>query len=306
MPGRDPRRRAVGPGAQGAGVVALRAVDAQRIRHVHHQAIGPLRLLDRLAVAGRERLGARHADRFGAKQEGCERVVRQRGQPDAGRGCVLPGTVTGKAVGALGLQRLEPDLLGHRLAAVAGVAGDAGLADVALPLAVDRLRHLQHPPCHHLGVERVVGEILYVVAMHAALLGGHPAGHGRHGAVELADAEVAQHLDVLVDLPGLRAIRRRRIQRCRGLVAGRLLGQRAGVVDQLHARAAVAALHGLDRWPLAASQQGANQGQARDGDEVSLHAWTPDSDAAALAGVALWCRDAAAEAATSGSRSDSR
>ena len=160
--------------------------------------------------------------------------------------------------------RLEPHLQRHRLAAVAGVAGDAGFGHVRLPVGVDVLRHLDHAPRDDLGVLGVVAHVRRVVAVVAALLRRHPFGDRGHVARELGHAQVAQLRHVLVDVPGLRA-----------RVAGRRLGDRrrlvgrghahlgARVVDQFHAGAAVAALHGVDRRAFAAGQQG-DRGQQRD------------------------------------------
>jgi hypothetical protein len=48
---------------------------------------------------------------------------------------------------------------------MAGVAGDAGVGDMRLPLLVDVPGHLDHPPGDDLAVVAVVGEIRAVVAV---------------------------------------------------------------------------------------------------------------------------------------------
>ena len=121
-----------------------------------------------------------------------------------------------------------------------------------LPVRVDVARHLQHPSSDDLGVDRVIREVLRVVAIRAPLLRSDPLRHRGHRPRELADALVAQHLHVLEDEAGTRSVLRCRRLRGRHRVDRRLLGQQPRVVDLDHAGAAIPVLHGDDRWPLAA------------------------------------------------------
>ena len=80
--------------------------------------------------------------------------------------------------------------------------------DMRLPVVIDVARHLQHAPRDLLGVDAVVGQVFGVVAIGAALLGRDPGGDRSHQRVELVDAEIGQHLHVLVDVGRACAVRR--------------------------------------------------------------------------------------------------
>ena len=101
-----------------------------------------------------------------------------------------------------------PDIRRNGIATVARVADDASRLDMRLPVLIDVAGHLHHPPRHLLGVNAVVGKIFSVVAIGAALLRSDPGGHRSHQRVELIDAEVRQHLHVLVDVGRAGAVRR--------------------------------------------------------------------------------------------------
>ena len=263
VPSRHALRWAVFPILERLRVVAIGAVHAQRCRHVRHQPISPLGLLDRLAVARRQRRWAVHADVLLVQQKRGEGVVGQRGQIDHCRRLVLSCLVAHE-VRAIRLRvGLEPDGAGHGLAPVAGVAGHPGLGNVWLPVGVDVLSHLDHAARHHLGVFAVVFEVGQGVAIGATFARRNPAGHGDHQAVEIAHAQVTQHFDVLVDLRGLGAIRARRWNGHRRLVLVGFDLEQAGVVDLRHAGAPVAALHRFRNRAFATCQHEADQGQTQ-------------------------------------------
>ena len=140
-----------------------------------------------------------------------------------------------------------------------GVAGDAGLLDVGLPVGVDVARHLQHPAGDGLGVKTVVGHILDIVAVAAALLGGDPLGHRRHQAVELVGAEIGQHLDVLVFVDRKRPAGRDRVKgrRYHVVVSKVAVGTRVGDGDK--AEPTVAQLLGCRRRAFAPRRQSGNR-----------------------------------------------
>ena len=75
----EPRRSSLRwialPALERARVVAIRAIHAQRRRHVCHQAVGPLRLLDGLPIARGQWRGPIDADVGGFQQERRERIV---------------------------------------------------------------------------------------------------------------------------------------------------------------------------------------------------------------------------------------
>src|SRR5262245_58325187 len=62
IPSRAPLRRALVPSRERAAIVAVRAVHPERFREVHHEAVGPLRLLDRGAMPFRQRGLRDHPD----------------------------------------------------------------------------------------------------------------------------------------------------------------------------------------------------------------------------------------------------
>ena len=271
LPGRHALRRALGPAREGARVVAVGAVHAQGLRDVQHQAVGLLGIHGLLALPvgpvgqGRRSRHTDLVDGFRALQEGGVGVVGQGRQAHRHRRRVLRLLPGEGALGHVGRGR-EPALAGQGVAAVAGVAGDAGLADVRLPGVVDVAHHLQHAPRDDLGVLAVGREIAVDVAVVAALLAGHPVGHGRHRAAELADRQLGQHLHVLVGGAGHRAVRahpRRLVDH--GLAAGRQLRlHRVAIVELGHARAAVAQLLRGCRRGLEADDAQARQEHQRD------------------------------------------
>ena len=55
VPSRHALRAALVPGGEGPGIVAVGAIHAQRLGHMHHQAVGPFRLLDRTPATGWQR-----------------------------------------------------------------------------------------------------------------------------------------------------------------------------------------------------------------------------------------------------------
>ncbi len=144
-----------------------------------------------------------------------------------------------------------------------GVAGHPGLGDVRLPVGVDVLGHLDHAPCHHLGVFAVVFKVGQGMAISAALVGRHPTGHGDHQAVEITHAQVTQDFDVLVDLRGLRPVRTGRWNGHRRLVLFGFDFEQTRVVDLRHAGAPVAALHRFGNRAFATGQHQADQCQAQ-------------------------------------------
>ena len=81
-----------------------------------------------------------------------------------------------------------------------GKADDAGLGDMRLPVGIDMPRHLKHASSGLFCVETVVGHVLHVVAIGAALLRRDPLGYRRHDPIELIGAQIRQHLNVLIDV----------------------------------------------------------------------------------------------------------
>ena len=258
IPGGCPGWRRDLPRLKRLGVVAIGAIDAERLRHVHHQAVGELGLLGRVAVCRSAGHGQCFIpvdpDRLGVLQIMAERIVGQRGIAHAGSRLVLAFQITQQGAGRALVGWRKPDLVGHRIATVTGVAGHTGRAHMRLPVGIDVLRHLQHPPGDDLGVLRVVGEIRAVVAVGATFLGGDPLRDRHHVACKLTDAQLTKHLDVLVNVLGLRTVgarRRRRLGRC---VERRLGDEQPLVVKLLHASAAIACLDGFDWRSLATCQ----------------------------------------------------
>ena len=124
-----------------------------------------------------------------------------------------------------------------------------------LPLAVDGLRHLGHAPGHNFCVKAIVGKVRHVVTVGTALLGCDPEGHGHHEPVELIDGEVAEHLNVFVDILGQGATGLSWAQGLWRLVGRHELGLGSRVHHLLHARAAVADLIDIHRGTFAACEQ---------------------------------------------------
>ncbi len=100
------------------------------------------------------------------------------------------------------------------------------------------------------------------MAVGAALRRRDPRGDGDHQARELGDAEIPQHLDVLVDARGRRPAARGGRERLGRLVRFQLGGQQARVLDLLDAETPEALLGGVHRWPLARERNsGETQGE---------------------------------------------
>ncbi len=155
---------------------------------------------------------------------------------------------------------VEPNDRRHKLATMAGVAGDSRLRDVLRPVGIDVPYHLQHAPCHDLGVKRILREVGEVMACCAALIRRDPCRQVDHQTRELAGVHIAQHLHILVDgadhRPDVSGIRERvRDLVCleRGLHAPR-------IVDVIHRRSAHAVLNGPDRRPLGLRQDNGDRG----------------------------------------------
>jgi hypothetical protein len=110
----------------------MRAVDAERLRRMDHHRVRLFRLLDVRGIARWQRGLADDARDAVVQQVGRERVVRQRGQVDDRGGPVLP------CIACRCPARHEPDGVRHGLAAMAGVAGDAGLGDVGWLMLIAR------------------------------------------------------------------------------------------------------------------------------------------------------------------------
>ncbi len=263
VPRRHPRRRAIGPVPQIARVVAICAVDAQRLAEMNHQRIGPFRLLDGGEIAGRQRGLALHANVLGLLQERRERIIGQRGVVDQRGGMRHAGGCLGQSASRFRPRIVEPDILRHRIAAMAGVARNADILHMALPVAVDILRHLQHAAGDDLGVIGIIGHVGDVVAIGAALFRRHPIGDGDHQPGKLPHTEIAQHLHVLVGHSGFHA------GGARGRQARRHLGphlqrrENVGIVDLIHRGATKAALHANDRRVFHAEQHIDRQQRAR-------------------------------------------
>jgi hypothetical protein len=144
---------------------------------------------------------------------------------------------------------------------VAGAAGDPRLRDVLGPVGVDVLDHLQHRPGHDPGVEHVLGEVGGVVASGAPLRRRHPLGQVDHQAGELAGTDVAQDLDVLVDVAGPLTFVARVRHGGRNPVGPDHLFPRGRVVHLDQPGAPVAPLVGARRRPLGAEQDDAAERQ---------------------------------------------
>ena len=300
IPGIHTLRPAVFPLREVIRVVAEGAVHAQALAHVHHEAIGLFGGLDgSLAGGGREFLAA-HPDGFLAGQIIRERIRVQRGVGHRlGRGVAAP-LVAGD--GARIRNSGRPVVHRHRIAAVAGPAGDTGVflisalaCEVRLPVGVDVLGHQQHLAGYDLGVFLVRGHVFRIVAVGAAsildvgTIGRDPRGHRLHQIVELVHRDVAQHGHILIG-------------RARPVASDHLSGQLIGwgrnvpnlglavrIADLDHGGAAEANLLLLFRAELTTRQQ---QGRQSDGDKLvqRLHCGAPGRVAGSTTPVAGYSR----------------
>ena len=136
-----------------------------------------------------------------------------------------------------------------------GVASDAGVADMILPVGVKVTGHLQHAPGNHLGVA-VVGGHVGAMAIVATLVGrSHPLRDREHHAGELRDIQILEDLYVLVDAARERAVGRRGRNGRRQDVLRGLHGIQSGIDHRIHSRTAKSPLQRFDRGALAAPQQ---------------------------------------------------
>ena len=296
IPGIHTLRPAVFPLREVIRVVAEGAVHAQALAHVHHEAIGLFGGLDgSLAGGGREFLAA-HADVVLAGQIIRERIKVQRGIGHRSRRRVAAVLLAGDR--ARFRHGGGPVVHRHRIAAVAGPAGDAGvflLAEVRRPGCVDVLGHQQHLAGHDLGVFLVRGHVFRIVAVGAAsildvgTIGRDPRGHRLHQIVELVHRDVAQHGHILIG-------------RARPVASDHLSGQLIGwgrnvpnlglavrIADLDHGGAAEANLLLLFRAELTTRQQ---QGRQSDGDKLvqRLHCGAPGRVAGSTTPVAGYSR----------------
>ena len=69
---------------------------------------------------------------------------------------------------------------------MAGIAGHASVFDVAIPVGVDRLRHLNHRARNIFGINRIVRKVLHIVAIAAAFIWRNPSRHCHHETGELS------------------------------------------------------------------------------------------------------------------------
>ena len=207
IPSCNALRRALGPVPERPRIVAVGAVYPQRLREVDHQRIRPVRLLDRRRIRAGQCHRGLDTDIGIPLEEGRERIVRKGRVTHRPGGDVLPGLRFRHADGMCHTGVVEPDLGGHRVAAMAGVASHSGGRDVRLVVRIDVLDHLDHAPGHDLGVDAVVRHVRRVVAVGAALRRGDPVGDRDHQPGKLADAETAQHLHVFIDRTRLRSDR---------------------------------------------------------------------------------------------------
>ena len=218
---------------------------------MHHQAVDPLGLLDRGTIAvGQGRVAGNTPGQILRFllipiEIGSERIVGQGGVGRSDRRYVLACSHHAGCMGLTGVA--GPDIGGDILAPMAGVAGHPGATYVVTPGDVGVLGHHRHHPCDTFGVLGVVLEALIDVAIVAAFLGRDPLGHGGHDAGEFAHAQVAQHLHILVDIPGLWARRGDCRLRGRGLVLRHGGRQGSGIGNVLLPHAPVAQLNGFRR-----------------------------------------------------------
>ena len=165
-----------------------------------------------------------------------------------------------------------------------GVAGDACLSHVRLVVLIDLLCHLNHAARHHLSVLLVIRKILNIVAISTTSLWRNPLGNGGHVAVELTDAQIAQNLNVFVNVLGLGAFGVSSVWRSRCGVQRRLLGQCARVVNLLHARTTVTRLNRLDGGSFTTRQHHSSH-QAKCSFKNYFHGFTPRIAGSTTTGV---------------------
>ena len=167
----------------------------------------------------------------------------------------------------------EPGLGRDRVAAMAGIAADAGCADVVGPVAVDLARHLDHAARGLILILGLVGHVVEVMAVGTPLAfirAGHaawcnPACHGDHDPGELRLAEIAEHLDVLVDLAGARPGPITWRNNLGSLIGLGQLGEDLRALDLFEGNTPVSVLLGRFGWVLLAGCQQEAKTQTRGG-----------------------------------------
>ena len=233
--------------------MAVVAINPERLAHHDHERIGPFGLFDRGHVCRGQRRRTLHPDVVGLFEKRRERIVRQARIADLPGRMRHPRLRLGDAFGRRpGV--VIPDVLRHRVAAMAGVAGDARLLHMGRPVAVDVLRHLQHAARHDLRVFLVECHVFEIVAVGAALLGRHPCRHAHHQPRELANAEFVQHANILVGVARLVPVGVGGRKDVGDLGLRGQGGSHAGIVYLHQARTAKAALHGDDGRVLHAAE----------------------------------------------------
>ena len=262
------------------------AIDAESIGGIHHQAIGPFRLLDGLTTRRLPRwqgIQGNDVDIVVLQEKGRQRIIGQGGIGHRRRADVLARGHIHIRMSGTGIR--GPDIGRNGLAPMAGIASDPGIGDMGLPGRIGIQGHPEHVPGDELGVLVVQGTIFRGVAVITSFrlgqIGGHPLGDGQHEPVELGDTQVAKHLDVLVNLRRLGGYDRRGRLRRGWNILLHLGRQNPGIDHRLHTQAVIAQLHRLLRRPLAASQThegggyGERQGLARK--VCSVHCAPPGS-----------------------------
>ena len=173
MPGGHALRRALRPAPKALVVVAEGAVDSQPLRDSDHQRVGVLGACIEGAVAV-DGKGLRRCTRITAlpSRTRAERILQHRGGAvGLGRDGPCHSWWWRSRRPAASPHRGTKYIGRHRMAAVAGLADHAGVRDVRLPVGVDVPGHLDHPAGDLFRIDAVVGQIVGVVAVGAALLG---------------------------------------------------------------------------------------------------------------------------------------
>ena len=189
------------------------AIDAEAVRHVDHERIGLLRRLDRRTIGAGKRLRRGDANGRLAVKQRRQWIALQRARAVDVVGVAKSVVRGGETRRARGARIGVPDVGRHGISTVTRVASHARVRDMRLPVHVDVPRHLQHLARDLLGVEAVIGEILDIVAIGAALFRRDPFRDRQHDAIELVGAEILQHLHVAVNLGRLVAIGRGLVDR---------------------------------------------------------------------------------------------
>ena len=104
------------PRRERAAVVAVGAVHPERLRHVHHQRVGPLGLLDRLAVARRAVPSSTpRGSSLPWSRNGVNGSYGSDVKTDLRRRVFWPAWLPAHALGGARSGILEPDIRRHRL-----------------------------------------------------------------------------------------------------------------------------------------------------------------------------------------------